>query len=281
MLRLFTIIARLPLPLVHLLGAGLGLAHLLRSRTRRTLVDNLRFAGLYSPWMLLRAAAGVGRGILEMVPVWLRPAEETLGWVRECHGWEHVEAARARGQGILMLMPHLGCFELVGTYFSARLPMTALYRPPRQEWVHGLMKQGRERGQLVSVPPTRAGVRALYSALKQKQAVCILPDQVAGKGEGAWTTFFGQKAYMPTLPYRLLASTQAVPLMFFCERLPWGRGYRLWITPIDDLPAEPAQALAVVNRRIEALTRVHPDQYLWTYRIQRSATQAGLVKVAE
>ena len=274
MLRLFNLIARLPLPLVQLLGAVLGLAHLFRQRTRLTIVDNLRFADLYSPWMLLRAAAGVGQGILEMIPIWLRPVEELLPWVRECHGWEHVEAARQRGHGLMVIAPHLGCHELIGLYFASRLPMTALYRPPRHQWVHDLMKQGRERGWMTTVPTNRSGVRALYSTLKRNEAVGILPDQIAGKGEGAWTTFLGQKAYMPTLPYRLLDSTQATPLLFFCERLSWGRGFRLWITPLPALPKEPVEALSAVNRQIEVLIRAHPEQYLWTYRIQRSSTRS-------
>lgn len=280
MTYLLKVIARLPLPLAHLLGALLGVALLLRRRTRETVLGNLRRAGLYSPWRALRAAAGVGRGILEMAPVWLRPVERARALVRECRGWEHVEAARARGQGMLLLTPHLGCSELAGIYVAARVPLTALYRPPRQEWAHEVMKRGRERGQLLTVPPTRAGVRALLGALKRNEAAFILPDQSAGKGDGLWTPFLGRAAYMPTLPYRLLATSGAAPLLLFCERLPLGRGFRLWIEPLDALPADTAAAMATVNARIEALIRRHPAQYLWSYRIHRRAPPADLPEAA-
>jgi len=273
-------IARLPLLLVHLLGAVLGVAHLLRRRSRETVLDNLRCAGLYTPWRALRAAAGVGSGILEMAPVWLRPVQRARALVRECRGWEHLEAARTRGKGVLLLTPHLGCFELAGIYCAQFIPLTALYRPPRQDWAHALMKRGRERGQLQTVPPSRAGVRALLGALKRNEAAFILPDQNAGKGDGLWTPFLGQPAYMPTLPYRLLAATGATPLLLFCERLTLGRGFRLWIEPLDALPEDTAAAMATVNARIEALIRRHPAQYLWSYRIHRRAPSDNLPEAA-
>lgn len=272
---LFNLLARLPLIWVHGLGALAGLALLLSPRSRTVIVGNLRSAGLYSTRVLLRGAAGVGRGILEMAPVWLRPVERARALVRACSGWEHIEAALARGRGVLLLTPHLGCSELAGIYTAARVPLTALYRPPRQDWVHTLMKRGRERGRLRTVPPARAGVRALLGALKRNEVAFILPDQAAGKGEGAWTHFLGRDAYMPTLPYRLLASTGATPLLCFCERLPWGRGYRLWIEALDGLPDDTVAAMGRVNARIEAWIRRHPDQYLWTYRIHRRVPPAG------
>jgi len=272
---LFNLLARLPLWWVHGLGALAGLALLLSPRSRAAIAGNLRSAGLYSMGGLLRAGVGVGRGILEMLPVWLRPVDRARALVRACSGWAHVDAALARGRGVLLLTPHLGCSELAAIYSAARVPLTALYRPPRQEWVHALMKRGRDRGQLRTVPPARAGVRALLTALKRNEAALILPDQAAGKGEGAWTRFLGRDAYMPTLPYRLLASTGATPLLCFCERLPRGRGYRLWIEALDGLSDDSGVAMARVNARIEAWIRQHPDQYLWTYRIHRRVPPGG------
>jgi Kdo2-lipid IVA lauroyltransferase/acyltransferase len=69
-----------------------------------------------------------------------------------------------------------------------------------------------------------------------------------------------------TLAAKLVQSTGAVALLCWCERLSFGRGYRLhtqwW--PIDaqaDLPHVVAQINAGVERCIGAL----PSQYLWGY----------------
>ena len=264
------LLAWLPLPVIHALGAGLGLlAWAFSPRLRRDTAANLAQAGLDSAAMRLKAAAELGKGVAELFPIWLRPLDRALEMVRECRGWEHAEAAVARGRGVVLLCPHLGSQELAGLYFAPRWPVVALYRRPRQDWFHELMLAGRQRGKLSTVEPGVRGVRAMLKALKQNAFVFILPDQTANKGDGAWMPFFGRQAFMPVLPYRLLEATGATPLLVYAERLAYGRGFRLWIEPLPDLPAEADQAGKLVNQRIEAAIRRHPAQYLWNYRIYR------------
>jgi KDO2-lipid IV(A) lauroyltransferase len=269
LLLFLRIFALLPLPLVHFLGVLLGLLSLLRPRHRQVIANNLRQAGLYSPGLLIRAAIEWGKGMAELAPIWLRPLATVTGWVREVRGWEHVEAARAAGKGLIVLGPHLGCLELAGLYLAARLPITALYRRPRQAWAHTLMQAGRNRGQAKMVEPNLGGVRALLTALKHNEAAWVLPDQKANKGEGAWAPMFGRWAYMPTLFYRLAASSGAQPLLFYCKRLSWGRGYRLVIEPLPALPADTGAAMRIVNQALENSVRQLPEQYLWTYQLHR------------
>ena len=270
MLSILQLLARLPLPLVHFIGVLLGLLSLLRPRHRQVMTENLRQAGLYSPGLLIKSALELGKGMTELLPIWLRPLDEVTGWVREVRGWEHVEAARAAGKGLIVLGPHLGCLELAGLYLAARLPITALYRRPRQAWAHTLMQAGRNRGQAKMVEPNLAGVRALLTALKRNEAAWVLPDQKANKGEGAWAPLFGRWAYMPTLLYRLAGASGARPLLFYCKRLSWGRGYRLVIEPLPDLPADHAAAMRIVNQSLEQSVRRLPEQYLWSYRLHRT-----------
>lgn len=219
--------------------------------------------------MVLAASIEFGKGVVELFPVWLRPYDQILRWVREVHGWEHVEAALARGKGVIVLGPHLGCLELAGLYIASRLPITALYSQPRQDWVHAMMQAGRNRGKAQMVEPSLKGVRALLTALRRNEAAWVLPDQTANRGDGQWMRLFGRWAYMPTLFYRLQSATSAAPLIFAGERLPFGRGYRLWIEPLPELPAEAGRAAEVVNGSIEAMIRRFPAQYLWSYRLYR------------
>jgi KDO2-lipid IV(A) lauroyltransferase len=186
--------------------------------------------------------------------------------VREVHGLEHVEAARAAGKGVLVLEPHLGNWELGGLYLGQHLPITFLYRPARQAWADALTRRGRERGGVRLATPDVKGVRAMLQALKRGEGVGVLPDQVASKGDGVWAPFFGRPAFTPTLTFRLIAATGAVPLILFCERLRWGRGFRLHILPAPVLPDDPVAAATRLNAAIEDLIRRYPDQYLWTYR---------------
>ncbi len=277
MLLILRLFAQLPLPVLHFFGALLGLLSLLRRRHRQVVSENLRHAGFYSTTLLLKSSLEFGKGLIELLPIWLRPLDEVTGWVREVRGWEHVEAALATnknankggGKGLIVLGPHLGCLELAGLYLAARMPITALYRRPRQDWAHALMQAGRCRGQAFMVEANLAGVRALLKALKRNQAAWVLPDQTANKGEGAWAPLFGRWAYMPTLLYRLAESSGAQPLLFCCERLSWGRGYRLIIEPLPPLPTDITAAMCIVNQALEASVRRLPHQYLWSYRLHR------------
>ncbi len=266
MLPLLRSIAFLPLPLLHALGAMLGLlTHPFTARSA-DLRANLRQAGLDRFKLRLRVAMHFGMGVIELLPVWLRPFAATIALVREVRGLEHLEAAQASGRGVLVMTPHLGCWELVGLFVASRMPIVELYRPPRQAWASRLMRIGRERGQARLATPDLKGVRALLTALKRGEAVGILPDQVASRGEGVWAPFFGRFAYTPTLAFRLTRSTGAVALLLFCERLAWGRGFRLWVEPLPDFPDDAVAAATRLNAALEALIRRYPEQYLWRYR---------------
>lgn len=267
---LLRLLAWLPLPAVHAFGCVFGWVIFLASpryaaRTKENLARCGLEGGLYRT-ALRRTVSEAGKSIAELLVVWLRPQKNLIGLVREKVGWEKVEAARQTGKGIIFLTPHLGCFEISALYYGAHGPLTVLYRPPRKAWLEPLMVDGRSRGLVSLAPADRKGVRALLTALRRGEAVGILPDQVPSQGEGVWADFFGRPAYTMTLVARLQQATGAAILLAFAERLPWGRGYRLWIEEMPEaLPDDKIAAVSAVNRGIESLIRRNPAQYLWSY----------------
>lgn len=265
MVFLFRLLCHLPLAWLHRLGALAGwLAYLGSPRYRRNLQANLGQAGI-DPALRGPAAAEAGKQALELARIWMKSLEETNAQVAEVCGWEFVQAAQARGKGILFLTPHLGCFEITAQYYSAFGQITVLYRPPKQESLQQMILAGRKRQQLHLAPADLSGVRALIKALKKGEAVGMLPDQAPKVGEGAWLDFFGRPAYTMTLAARL-SETGATVLMAWGERLPGGRGYRLHFHP----PGQPLEGDTLaraqqINHEIEALIRQCPAQYLWGY----------------
>jgi KDO2-lipid IV(A) lauroyltransferase len=192
-------------------------------------------------------------------------------------GWELVEGAWAAGRGILFLTPHLGCFEITAQYYAAKKPMTALYRRPKQDWLAPLIEEGRGAN-LKLAPADLSGVRRLLKALKNGEAVGMLPDQVPGKGEGAWVPFFDRPAYTMTLAARLAQSVPggAAVLLAYAERLHYGAGYHLKLFPLSaPLAGDLEQRTAQLNRELEALIRLCPQQYLWGYNRYKEPRGAG------
>jgi len=260
---LFRLLAYLPLPLLHNLGALAGwLSWLFSPRYRRHLAENLTAAGLSE--FKTAAIAEAGKTIFELPKIWLRPQAEVLERIATVSGWEMVEATAQTGRGILFLTPHLGCFEITAQYIASRTPITVLYRKPKQPWLIPLIERGRG-GNFKLAPADMSGVRRLLKALKSGEAVGMLPDQVPGQGEGVWASFWGRPAYTMTLAARL-AETGAAVLLTYAERLPYGAGYNLHFLPLSQpLSGDLTQRAAQLNAELETIIRQCPAQYLWGY----------------
>ena len=266
MLTLFRLLSRWPLWLLHLLGAALGwMVFALSPTYRRRFVANAAQAG-YSFAQVRAAVAHAGRMSAELPRLWMG-APTPLQW----EGSECVDAAYARGQGVIFLTPHLGCFEstaqgLAQRYSPAHGPILVLYRPARQPVMVEVLAGARERPGLETAPTTLAGVRQMIKALRAGRAVGLLPDQVPPDGMGQWAPFFGQPAYTMTLGARLALQTGATVLLVWGERLPWGRGFRLQFRELAaPLPGDLDGAVVQINEEMERLIRECPQQYLWGY----------------
>jgi len=257
MVSLFRFLSRLPLPLLHNLGALVGwLAWLLSPTYRRHLAAHTALAGVAGA--RTAAVAEAGKAMLELPAIWLRPQDEVVARVVKVSGWELIEEAWREGRGILFLTPHLGCFEITAQYYASFKPITVLYRRPKQDWLATMVEQGRGAN-LRLASADLSGVRKLMKALKGGEAVGMLPDQAPGAGEGVWAPFFGRPAYTMTLAPRLAQS--GTVLLAYAERLHYGAGYHLKLRR----PAEALTDAAAVNRAIESLIRECPEQYLWGY----------------
>jgi len=257
--------ARVPLAILHAVGAWLGWAVYGLSPTyRRHLRENLAAAGYDDAATRRAAIAAAGRQVAEIPAIWLRPRAEVAAWVRRIDGLEHVEAARAARKGMVFLTPHLGCFEIAALAAAERFPITVLYRRPKMAWLEPLIESGRARDNVRLARTDLSGVRELVGALSRGEAVGILPDQVPGVGEGEWAEFFGKPAYTMTLAPKLARRPDTACFLAWGERLPRGKGYVIHVRPMP--PAAPGESEARhLNRAIEALVRERPGQYLWGY----------------
>jgi len=268
---IFLFASRLPLRLLHAIGALLGLVTYQWSRGYQQCFDaNLAQAGYVDQSTRRIAIREAGKAMAELPAIWLRPAEQVGRLVVETRGWDWITRAHAAGRPILFLTPHLGCFEITAQTYALRAPpdrpITILYRRPRKAALTPLIESGRGRTNMKLAAADFAGVRALIRALRQGEAAGLLPDQTPRSGEGVWAPFFGKPAYTMTLAMRLVRASNATILMAYAERLPRGAGYRLTVEPFDEtLDDDMATAATQLNQALEAVIRKCPEQYLWGY----------------
>jgi len=274
MTRLFRLLARVPLPWMHRIGAWLGwLVYWLSPTYRRRVKANAGNAG-FTPAQYRPAIGAAGAMVAELPWLWLRPAGESVLQRVRWHDEQVFEQALAARRGVILATPHVGSWEMIGQAIAERFgpahgPLTVLFRPARKAWLAELIAGSRDRPGLKSLPTNLAGVRGLIRVLRAGGYTGVLPDQVPPQGQGVWAPFFGQPAYTMTLLARLAQQTGAKVLMTWCERLPGGR-YVIHFEPVDapalyDAGATPEAAATAMNEALMRLIERLPGQYLWGY----------------
>lgn len=277
-------LAYLPLPVLHVLGAGLGVGlYGLPNSVRRSMQVNLTlcYPQLTQPkrQRLLRASLReTAKTLLELAALWHQPWTRLAPYTQAVTGEAAVQAALARRQGVIFALPHLGAWEYMGLYLGNRYPFTALYLPPRLAALAESIHHARERTGAKLLPLSEASsLRVLHRALRAGETVGILPDQEAKRGGGVFAPFFHTPALTMTLLGRLARATDAVVIIAFAERLPRGQGYHLHFipTPPEIAAADPVQAATALNQAIAASIAVAPSQYQWAYHRFRRLPEGG------
>jgi len=260
--------SRIPLLLVQLVGIILGyIFHVINKKSRYLLVKNLSSAKIYKNKNKLNRAikaniGETGKTIIESIAIWSSQEKRILGWIKNVEGVREIEKAHTKKKGIIFLTPHLGCYEITSIYYGSKYPLTILYRPPRQQWLGALIKEGRQKGLNTLAPTNKAGIKKILQALRKGEAVGILPDQAANKGEGEWAEFFGRPAYTMVLVSKLAKKTGATVIMAFGKRLSIGRGFNIYFKIISPNKVSSPSKL---NQVLEKQIKKAPTQYLWNY----------------
>lgn len=267
--------ACLPLRLAQALGGALGwLACLFPHRERNTATINigLAYADKDPAWRkrLLRAHyVEAGKTFAETCGIWTRPGEAYLSKVRRVEGLELLDAARAAGEGVILLVPHLGNWEIAANWCTSRFPVTGLYRPGDYPEIDQLMREGRQQYMGTAVPTDASGVRAMLKTLSSGGTLFILPDHEPDFSGGEFAPLFGVPALTGVLTSRFVNGRHpARALMLYAKRLPRGEGWDvIFREPDPQLRNEDlGTSLAALNRSIEALIHECPEQYQWTYK---------------
>lgn len=275
---LFRFFARWPLWMLHALGSALGwLVYALSASYRRKMFAHASVAFPNQPQcqsVVRSSVAHAGKAILELPFLWGRSTADGAASCTEYKGWEVIEAAQKRGKGIIFLTPHLGSFESTAQAFSARAPITVLYRPNRNAQLQDIIEASRKRENVAIAPTSLAGVKVLLKALRRGEAVGMLPDQVPNYREGVWAPMFGKMAYTMTLPASLFHASGATLILALGIRKPMGKGFTLILEKGPEaLSKDPQLAAAEINKAMESLIMRYPEQYYWGY--ERYKTPKG------
>jgi len=287
LLILFKLLAKIPLGLMQALGMVLGLlVWLVSPKYRKEFGRNADLAKL-DFGSRVGALMNTGAMVAELPWVWCRPSTDDLLTRVVWSGESCIQEALRKGQGVIILSPHMGCWEIGAQILAARFgeqfgDLVAMYRPPRKKFLTPLFEHARNRPHLRTVPTSATGIREILRTLKHGGMTALLPDQVPPMGQGVWLKFLGQEAYTMTLAMKLAHQTKSLVVMGWCERLPRGQ-FKGHFAPLND--SQIAQetvsledpvlkskahfdielACQAMNDAIEHMVKKHSSQYLWAY----------------
>lgn len=271
-LALLWLLVQLPYPVLARLGAGLG-HHSRRFLKRRERIarrnlelcfpvmsEALRDALIAKNFMLL------GMGLIETGMAWFWSDKRVRRWF-DVEGYQHLQAAQASEQGVMVVGVHFMSLELGGRVMGLCQPMMATYRPhnnPLMEWVQ---TRGRMRSNKNMID--RRNLKGLVNALKQGEAVWFAPDQDYGRKGSTFAPFFSVKNAATTNGTFVLSRLSGAKMLTVTMvRKTDGSGYSLHIGPaLNDYPGEDEFAAAsYMNKVIEREILRAPEQYLWIHR---------------
>jgi KDO2-lipid IV(A) lauroyltransferase len=184
--------------------------------------------------------------------------------------WAVVEAARARGRGLVMIGGHAGNWELMGAYLAARLgAFHAIARGIGNPYVDRYVRRVRERLGM-HILHDQDAVRAVPRLLRQGDAVGFLSDQAAVGLASTFVPFFGRPAKTPRGAAVFALRFGAPVVAAHAIRQDSGQ-YRMLAEeiPVGDSGDRERDVDDVMRRFTEVLERVvraHPGQYFWQHR---------------
>lgn len=275
---LFWLLTRLPYPAVMRTGRGLGwlMYRLFASRRRITLINlQLAFPELSDTerdTLARDAFAHLGMAIGETAWTWYRSVKHISPV--EITGTEYVDAALARGKGVILLQAHFTLLEMCAAVVGSLWEIHAVYDSPKNPLFAATLLKHRSR-HLQGLIDNK-GIREMVRRLKRGGIVWYSPDQsVSASHGGIETRYFNQPVLTTGGTARILRMTDATIIPFIPERKPDGSGYAFRFQPPLELDTtDLTVGTQQVNDYLEAQVRKQPEQYLWAHKRFKPPTAA-------
>lgn len=269
---LLRLVALLPLRLIWLLGAVLGTALYLLHRGRRHVArrnlercfPQLTVSGVER--LVRRHFRALGQTLLDNGVAWWASRARLRRLVR-IRGREHYDRALARGQNVILLVPHFLGLEVAVSRLSLERPMVTVFRHPDSVPLRLTMERGRARFGLKLIEHNQP-FTAVVRAVKSGAPLYYLPDQDAGRRNAVFAPFFGIPASTFAALGRLAKITGAVVIPCLARQRAGGAGYEVvFQPPLKNFPTGNAVADATrMNAEIEKYVRKWPAQYFWVHK---------------
>jgi KDO2-lipid IV(A) lauroyltransferase len=192
-------------------------------------------------------------------------------------GRNNLDAALARGRGVILVSAHFGNFPLLlGRLAVEGYKTCGIMRPMHDARVERIFFKKREKYGVRTIysQPRNECVNNTIAALRNNELIFIPIDQNFGTG-GVFVNFFGRQAATATGPVVLAQRTKAALIPCFILRQPEDR-HKIIFEPELELKEgkDPRDTVLINIQRltdiIEAYIRKYPAEWGWIHRRWKS-----------
>jgi KDO2-lipid IV(A) lauroyltransferase len=271
--RLLKFVSRQPIQISRFIARALaGLVNLLQlSKTSDTIRLNLQIAlpeltSEQHEQIIQHAIRNELTSYFEFFSIWGASNKKNISRIDSITGEKLLQDALKAPEGLVLIVPHFGTWEIMNAYLAQFTQMTILYKPVKNEAANQFVRAARSREQANLVPTDESGVRQIFKALKQGGTTVILPDHTPNVG-GEMIPYFGVPLATSNLSAKLIQKTKAKTLFLYALRND-NHGFDMHIEPIDDCiyQGNANEGTGVILEAIENLIRRYPEHYHWSYK---------------
>ncbi|MDY0206427.1 MAG: lipid A biosynthesis lauroyl acyltransferase [Pseudomonas sp.] len=272
-LALLWLLTQLPYVVLLRLGRVLGALMLRFAGSRRHIVTRnieLCFPQLCESerqHLIRENFASTGIAFFEMAMSWWWP-KKRLSALVQVQGLEHLQAAQAQEQGVILMAIHFTTLEIGAALLGQQHTIDGMYRAHKNPVFDYVQRRGRERHNADAQAIKREDVRGMLKVLRQGRAIWYAPDQDYGPKQSLFIPLFGVPAATVTATSKFAKLGRALVVPMTQTRLANGQGYLIKIEPpLQNFPGESdEQDCLRINQWIENAIAEHPEQYLWAHR---------------
>jgi KDO2-lipid IV(A) lauroyltransferase len=270
---LFKVVSLLPLSVLQLIASWIVLLlNSYNSSMKRITHINLQLAyphltSQQQQALIKRSLKSQCMTYVESIKCWGMPAEYNLSLLKNIYGEQHLTEALANKKGVIVVIAHFGCWELLNAWLNLYSSPMIMYKPHKNKAVDRFILEARQRLNATLVPTNENGVRAIFKHLKQGGLTVILPDHLPKESGGIYSEFFGQKTLSTTLVSKLASKTQCNVLGLSCIRNETS-GFNVHCIPLSDgiLSKDLQTSVDCLNQDLEIMINTAPEQYVWSYK---------------
>jgi Kdo2-lipid IVA lauroyltransferase/acyltransferase len=213
--------------------------------------------------------------LAETAFAWFGKVDESLTRFR-IEGDEHVYAALAAGDGVILYTGHFTPVEICAPILKGAFPLFGfMFHRRRNPLLDEFQRRGRRYGGHLSF--ANNNVRAMVQALQRNAVVWYAPDHCHSQKSSSTLNFFGGPATVSTATCRIARATGAAIVPFSYRRLADDSGYLLRFEPavengVNESEEDCTKRLLGI---LETFIRRCPEQYAWTHkRLRHRPTEA-------